>query len=236
MIDALIYDWNLGPTRPVASRRLVQVDDETLRDGLQSPSVRTPTIDQMIELLHLMAALGMESVNIGLPGAGPHVAATATRLAPGDPRPRLPDPAQLRGPHASSGHRADRRDLAATSACRSRRPRSSGRAPSARRSRAGRRPPARTTEEALDFARRSTASPIMYVTEDTTRAHPETVRRLYGQALDMGAQRLVVVRHRAATPRRTAPARWCASSARCRASTARTVEIDWHGHQDRGLA
>ena len=67
----LIYDWNqalptnLVPTRPVL------LNDETLRDGLQSPSVRDPSIEQKIEILHLMEDLGINSLNLGLPGAGP---------------------------------------------------------------------------------------------------------------------------------------------------------------------
>ena len=77
----LIYDWNhdavaAGPTRPVA-----MLDDETLRDGLQSPSVRTPTIDEKIDILHHMDALGIDTADIGLPGAGPKVAKDVERLA-----------------------------------------------------------------------------------------------------------------------------------------------------------
>src|SRR5438309_1279210 len=75
----LIYDWNhdaAGPCPPVA-----MLDDETLRDGLQSPSVRTPTIDEKIDILHHMNALGIDTADIGLPGAGPHVAKDVERLA-----------------------------------------------------------------------------------------------------------------------------------------------------------
>ena len=57
------------------------LDDETLRDGLQSPSVRTPTIEQKIQILHLIDALGIDTADIGLPGAGPHVARDVERLA-----------------------------------------------------------------------------------------------------------------------------------------------------------
>src|SRR5262249_54487996 len=74
----LIYDWNhdaAGP-RPVA-----MLDDETLRDGLQSPSVRNPTIDEKIAILHHMDALGIDTADVGLPGAGPHIARDVERLA-----------------------------------------------------------------------------------------------------------------------------------------------------------
>src|SRR5207245_6206963 len=74
----LIYDWNhdaAGP-RPVA-----MLDDETLRDGLQSPSVRTPSIEEKIDILHHMDGLGIDTADIGLPGAGPRVARDVERLA-----------------------------------------------------------------------------------------------------------------------------------------------------------
>ena len=68
----LIHDWNGGPVTPAQP---VTLDDETLRDGLQSPSVRCPTIDEKLRILHLIDRLGIESADIGLPGAGPHVVA-----------------------------------------------------------------------------------------------------------------------------------------------------------------
>src|SRR5262245_52746771 len=79
MKDGLIYDWNLigAGERPA----IVMLDDETLRDGLQSPSVRTPTIDQKIEILHLIDSLGIDTADIGLPGAGPRVVRDVERLA-----------------------------------------------------------------------------------------------------------------------------------------------------------
>ncbi|MBA3949327.1 MAG: 2-isopropylmalate synthase, partial [Acidobacteria bacterium] len=80
MIHPLIYDWNmLGIDAPAGPR--VMLDDETLRDGLQSPSVRCPNIDEKIRILHLIDALGIDTADIGLPGAGPHVEADVERLA-----------------------------------------------------------------------------------------------------------------------------------------------------------
>src|SRR5688572_16825835 len=79
MLESLIYDWNKigAPARPPR----VMLDDETLRDGLQSPSVRTPTIEKKIEILHLIDQLGIDTADIGLPGAGPHVVKDVERLA-----------------------------------------------------------------------------------------------------------------------------------------------------------
>ena len=76
-----IYDWNLAGHVPIPAGTRVMVDDETLRDGLQNPSIHDPTIEEKIEILHLMEALGIDSVNIGLPGAGPRAAEHVEALA-----------------------------------------------------------------------------------------------------------------------------------------------------------
>src|SRR5919202_7025642 len=78
--DDLIYDWNRVGRKEVVHRR-IEFDDETLRDGLQSPSVVDPPIEKKVELLHLMDSLGIDSADIGLPGAGPRAVADVTRLA-----------------------------------------------------------------------------------------------------------------------------------------------------------
>ena len=74
----LIHDWNATSAAKPAT---VLLDDETLRDGLQSPSVKTPTIEQKLRILHLIDSLGIDSADIGLPGAGPHVVRDVERLA-----------------------------------------------------------------------------------------------------------------------------------------------------------
>src|SRR5437868_10276070 len=74
----LIYDWNRrSDQKPVT----VLLDDETLRDGLQSPSVRCPSIDEKLKILHLIDRLGIDTADLGLPGAGPHVVRDVERLA-----------------------------------------------------------------------------------------------------------------------------------------------------------
>src|SRR5437764_14671305 len=75
----LIYDWNTVPGAEFKPAGQVLLNDESLRDGLQSPSVRDPSIEEKIEILHLMAALGINSLDLGLPGAGPRVVATVER-------------------------------------------------------------------------------------------------------------------------------------------------------------
>jgi isopropylmalate/homocitrate/citramalate synthase len=231
----LIYDWNTAGAAPVPTRRPAEVDDETMRDGLQSPSVRHPDHDQMVELLHRMAALGMESVNIGLPGAGPHVEASAKRLAR-----EIRDRGFKVLPNCAA--RTVVQDLEPI-----RRIRDEVGIDIEAAMFIGSSPIRlevegwdvdhllRTAEKALAYAREHGLL-VMFVTEDTTRTPPETVRRLYGQALDMGAQRLVVCDtcgH--ATPDGVrALVRFVRQVAKEHGKP--DVKIDWHGHQDRGLA
>src|SRR6202451_1118967 len=76
-----IYDWNLATAPLIAPGTRVLLNDETLRDGLQNPSVHDPSIEEKIEILHLMEALGIDSLNIGLPGAGPRAVEHTEPLA-----------------------------------------------------------------------------------------------------------------------------------------------------------
>ena len=77
----LIYDWNRALRLELLPSRAVSLNDETLRDGLQSPSVRDPSIAEKIEILHLMEALGIDSLDLGLPGAGPRAVEHVEALA-----------------------------------------------------------------------------------------------------------------------------------------------------------
>src|SRR5512145_1775418 len=80
-IEELVYDWNTIEPSLVSPNRHIGIDDETLRDGLQSPSVSETPVEQKLELLHLMEALGIDTADIGLPGAGGTHAAGVERLA-----------------------------------------------------------------------------------------------------------------------------------------------------------
>ena len=81
MEPELIFDWNRVDAPALPPGHKCMLDDETLRDGLQSPSVTDPPIEAKIEILYLMEELGIDSVNIGLPGAGARARADAERLA-----------------------------------------------------------------------------------------------------------------------------------------------------------
>ena len=231
----LIYDWNLaegGDLRP--ARPGVELDDETLRDGLQSPSVRSPTIEEKVELLHLMAGLGIESADLGLPGAGPHVARDVERLAREIADQRLPIAANC----AARTLIADVEPIVAASqaagipieaAC------FIGSSPIRQYAEAW------DLERMIGLAREAVAFaaghglPVMFVTEDTVRAKPEDLRRLYTAAVEAGARRVCVadtVGH--ATP--TGAGNLVRFIRQVVDSTGEEVKVDWHGHRDRDLS
>ncbi len=226
----LIYDWNrTAETVP----RPVMLDDETLRDGLQSPSVRAPAIEQKIRLLHLMNDLGIDTADIGLPGAGPQVVADVERLAREIVTSRL----AIRPNCAARTLEADIKPIVeisqkvgvAIECCAF-----IGSSPIRRYAEGWTIDQLlRRTEEAVSFAVRE-GIPVMYVTEDTTRADPETLRLLYSTAIRAGARRVCVadtVGH--ATPAGAAAVVRFIQTVidECGGG----VGIDWHGHRDRGL-
>ncbi len=231
----LIYDWNTasGPDLQPARGR-VELDDETLRDGLQSPSVANPTIEEKVEILHRIAGLGIEAANIGLPGAGPHVVADVERLAR-----EIVDGGLAVAPNcAARTVRADIEPIARISqrvglpieaAC------FIGSSPVRQYAEGWDMDKMlRLSEEAVAFAV-GEGLPVMFVTEDTTRAAPEDLRRLYTTAIEAGARRVCVadtVGH--ATPRGAeAVIRFIREVVD---ATGEDVRVDWHGHKDRGLS
>jgi 2-isopropylmalate synthase len=232
MRDSLIYDWNRASD--TSKPPVVMLDDETLRDGLQSPSVRSPSIDEKLRILHLIDAIGIDTVNVGLPGAGPHVVRDVERLA------REIVEARLRV-HANCAARTliadvqpiaevvQRTGLAIECACF-----------------IGSSPIRlytedwtieylqRCTEDAVGFAVKQGLQ-VMYVTEDTTRSDPDTLRKLFTTAIRAGASRLCIadtVGH--ATPVGAAAVVRFAKSVIDELGV--DVGIDWHGHRDRDLA
>jgi len=232
----LIYDWNtLDGSFDYSTRRGVQLNDETLRDGLQSPSVTDPCIEDKVRLLHLMAELGIASADIGLPGAGPRVVADVEALAREIVDAKLP----LEPNCAARTVVADIRPIAEISQRVG--------IPIEAATFIGSSPirqfaedwtldrMLRTTEEAVSFAVRE-GLPVMYVTEDTTRAHPDALKALYTTAIRCGARRICLadtVGH--ATPHGV---RQLVRFVRREIVEPSGVEvkIDWHGHRDRGLA
>src|SRR4051812_15245328 len=209
------------------------LDDETLRDGLQSPSVRTPTIDEKIEILHHMDALGIDTADIGLPGAGPKVARDVERLARAIADGKL----KIRANCAARTVVADIKPIADIQQ-RTGVPIECG-------AFIGSSPIRqyaegwtlefleKCTEDALAFAAREGVD-VMYVTEDTTRADPESLRRLFTTAIRAGAKRLCVADTVGyATPNGARAVVTFVKS--LIAELGVDVGIDWHGHRDRGF-
>jgi 2-isopropylmalate synthase len=228
----LIYDWNTENVDPPPSRR-VELVDETLRDGLQSPSVIDPPIDKKIELLHLMDSLGIDSADIGLPGAGPRAIADVTRLA----KEIIDCKLDIAPNCAARTVKADIQPIVDISekvgvpieACTF-----IGSSPIRQYAEDWSLEMMLTaTEDAVKFAA-GHGLPVMYVTEDTTRAHPDTIRALYTTAIEAGARRICVcdtVGH--ATPDGVRSLITYIKSVV--KDSGEEVKIDWHGHQDRGL-
>src|SRR6476619_1108364 len=209
-LETLIYDWNTADEKPERKKK-IEFDDETLRDGLQSPSVTDPQLEEKVRILHFMNDVGVDTADIGLPGAGPHVQRSVERLA------REIVDAKL--------------SIAANcAACTF----------------IGSSPIRQFAEEwnidwiieqsskAVRFAT-GEGLPVMYVTEDTTRAKPEDVEKLYTAAIEAGAKRVCVcdtVGH--ATPWGVRNLIRFVRGVVDRVNPA--AKLDWHGHSDRGLA
>ena len=227
----LIHDWNLTDAPKPAT---VLLDDETLRDGLQSPSVRTPSIEEKLKILHLIDRLGIDTADIGLPGAGAHVVRDVERLAREIVEQRLRVAANCAArtliadikPIAEISQRVGMAiEVGAFIGSSPLRQYAEGWTLDQL---------LRLTEEAVSFAV-GEGLPVLYVTEDTTRADPDTLRALYSTAIRAGAKRVCVadtVGH--ATPHGTAAVvKFIAGVVE---ECGGGVGIDWHGHRDRDFA
>ncbi|MFQ5747158.1 MAG: LeuA family protein [Gemmatimonadota bacterium] len=231
--DELIYDWNALPGCFDYSEVRVELDDETLRDGLQNPSVRDPSIDRKLEMLHLMVDLGIQAADIGLPGAGPRAREAVLALAREIADESLPIAANC----AARTVRADIEpiaDISQKTGLRLEVGAFIGSSPIRLYAEGWDESMLlRATEDAVRFAV-SEGLDVMYVTEDTTRARPELLERLYATAIECGARRICLadtVGH--ATPHGVRQlVRFIRAAVE---RTGESVKIDWHGHRDRGL-
>jgi 2-isopropylmalate synthase len=233
--DEWIYDWNVAAAPLLLPGTHVLLNDETLRDGLQNPSVHDPSIPEKIEILHLMEALGLDSLNIGLPGAGPRAVEHTEALAREIVNKRM----KIRPNCAARTIEADIRPIAKISQRVG--------MPIEAATFLGSSPIRRlvedwtvdhlerTTEKAVKFAV-DQGLPSMYVTEDTIRTDPDTVKRLYSTAIRSGAKAIVLcdtVGH--ADPNGTYNLVKFVIEEVVKPSGEK-IRLDWHGHNDRGLA
>ena len=211
------------------------LNDESLRDGLQSPSVRDPSIEQKIEILHLMEGLGINMLDIGLPGAGPRAVAHCEALAREIGRARL----KIKPNCAARTHENDIRPIAEIV-------QRTG-VPIEAATFIGSSPIRRytenwtddfllrTTEKAVKYAV-SLGLDVMYVTEDTSRCDPETIQRLYTTAIQCGAKAIVVCDTTGhSTPMGVVALLQFVINEVVK-PTGADIRVEWHGHCDRGLA
>lgn len=226
----LVYDWNPRPSAPPYELKL---NDETLRDGLQSPSVFNPSIPEKLELLHYMEDLGVYSAAIGLPAAGPHAYADVLAIASEIARHRM----KIYPYCAARTHQNDILPIIEI------------------QQKTGIKVQAalfifsspirqfaegwtvdklvETSEKAIEFAHKNDV-PVMYVTEDTTRSRPEALERLYGAAIDRNVERVCIsdtVGH--ATPDGAQQVtRFIREMV---TKSGKSIGVDWHGHRDRDV-
>jgi isopropylmalate/homocitrate/citramalate synthase len=231
----LIYDWNKNHPPGLKPPGPVLLNDESLRDGLQSPSVRDPSIAEKIEILHLMESLGIDSLDLGLPGAGARAVEHVTALAGEIAANKL----KIKANCAARTHENDIRPIAEVV-------HKTG-LPIEAATFIGSSPIRRftegwtddfllqTTEKAVKYAV-SLGLEVMYVTEDTSRCDPETVKRLYSTAINCGARAIVVCDTAGhATPMGAlALVRFVMEEVV--KPSGEKIRVDWHGHSDRGLA
>ncbi len=234
MQDDVIHDWNVdGEPEPL---RRVELHEEILRDGIQCPSAHDPDLEDKLAIVRLVAACGIDTIDVGLPGAGPRAVRDAEALV----RCIRDEGLGCRPTCAARTHAADIRPIIAIA------------------ERTGvsievmafiGSSPIRMYAEGWGEDRLETLTrnairmcveaglPATYVTEDTIRSRPATLRRLFVAAIEEGATCLTLcdtVGH--ATPagvRRLV--RWT-HGLLDELGVRERVRLDWHGHQDRGLS
>ena len=239
--QGLIYDWNEVDYEIERNSRNhpheLWFDDETLRDGLQSPSARNPEIEQKLELIDYMEALGIQKVDLGLPGAGPfhighidamlsHMGERGYQLRPGCAvRTVVSDIEPLVDLQAKHERQIQASAFLGTSPIRQY---AEGWTMEKILS---------TAEKAVTFAVDNDI-PVMFVTEDTTRSKPDDIKAVYTRALELGADRICVCD----TCGHVTPngVRKLLSFIQDEVIVdsgfkRRDIEVNWHGHQDRGL-
>lgn len=231
--STLLFDWNTFNIDENKPSYPIELCDETLRDGIQSPSVVDPSLPNKLRLVELMDAIGIHIANIGLPGAGPRAYQDVAAIA------RF-----VRDNHFQLQLNCAARTLIKDIEPIVRIQESTG-VPISAYCFLGTSPIRQFVEdwdEAYLFKTADTALryavendlKTAFVTEDTTRSHPDLLTRLFEHAIDIGVERLVLcdtVGH--ATP--TGVANLVKFTRAIIERKNQEVQLDWHGHNDRGL-
>jgi 2-isopropylmalate synthase len=233
--DRLIYDWSTQGGAEAPRPAAAMLDDETLRDGLQSPSVLDPPLDVKIKTLHLMNRLGIETADVGLPGSGPRQREAVERLCReiGDAKLRIQANCAARTMIVDIQPIADvvQKTGVPIEACVF-----IGSSPIRQYAEEwDLEHILRHTREAVEFAV-GEGLDVMYVTEDTIRANPDDLRTLLTAAIDAGAKRLCLCDTvGAAVPHGVRNLVTFVKQLTVELGVDDRVGIDWHGHRDRGL-
>lgn len=233
--EGLVYDWAAADADVSMPGKLAMLDDETLRDGLQSPSVTDPPTDVKIRILHLMDSLGIETADVGLPGSGPRQRDAVERLC----REISSEKLRIRANCAARTMIVDIQPIADVvqktgvpiEACVF-----IGSSPIRQYAEEwDLEHLLRHTREAVEFAVREDLE-VMYVTEDTIRAKPEDLRVLLTAGVDAGASRLCLCDTvGAAVPKGVISLVTWVRRLLNELGVGDKVGVDWHGHRDRGL-
>jgi 2-isopropylmalate synthase len=231
----LIYDWNRALPLDLLPNRPVLLNDETLRDGLQSPSVRDPSIKEKIQILHVMEELGINSVDLGLPGAGSRAVEHVEALA----REILNSRMKIQANCAARTHENDIRPIAEITQRTGLNIAAAtfiGSSPIRRYTEGWTEDfLLETSEKAVKYAV-SLGLQVMYVTEDTSRCDPEMVKRLYSTAINCGARAVVVCDTAGHSTPMGAYALVKFVIEQVVKPSGENIRVDWHGHCDRGFA
>ena len=231
----LIYDWNsVEKVAPLSPKRRIQFLDETLRDGIQSPSVVDPSIDDKLRLVELANDLGIDTMDIGLPGAGKRAVEDVTIIAEHIKQQRL----RVKASCAARTHVNDVQaviDISQKVGIEIEVLAFIGSSPIRQYAENWDLPKMlELTATSIDLARKYNL-PVAFVTEDTTRSRPEILTKMFTTAVEHGASRLIVcdtVGH--ATP--DGIKNLLKFTRNMLDGLGRhDVGIDWHGHNDRGL-
>lgn len=228
----LIHDWNKVHAPSAPSK--IELNDETLRDGLQSPSITDPPLEKKIDALHYMAQLGISNANIGMPCTSSFIKENTLQLAKVIAKEKLSIHPNCAARTVVSDIQAIV-DLSQAAGIAIEASAFIGSSPIRRLAEGwDLNRMLRSTEEAVTFAVKHHL-PVMYVTEDTTRAQPEVLKKLYGTAIRCGAYRLCIadtVGHSTPHGVRNLVQFFKGEIVRNK----KGLKIDWHGHNDRGLA
>ncbi|HXY48982.1 MAG TPA: LeuA family protein [Terriglobales bacterium] len=232
--NSLVYDWTEQGPRRARWPGHVMLDDETLRDGLQSPSVTDPPVDTKLQILHLMESLGIETADVGLPGAGERQREAVLQLCREIAQHRM----RIRANCAARTLMVDIRPIAEATqltgvpieACLF-----IGSSPIRQYAEEWELDDVlRHSREAITFAVREGLE-VMYVTEDTVRSSPDQLRILLKAAVEAGAKRVCLCDTcGAAAPDAVYNLVTWVGALLCEIGSPQ-VGIDWHGHRDRGL-